>query len=239
MDSEHGFASAVLVFRRRMRRVFAGIFAPLVNWLVRRDVSPDEVTWAGFGLAFVAAILVGFGLFIAGGIVYLASGIADLLDGALARGARRPTPGGAFLDSTLDRAGEGLVHAGAAVAFAWWGLWPDVLAVVLSLTGSYLTSYTRARAEGLGIELEEAWVGRGERVVLLATGFIFHFALIAFWILAVLGWATAVQRGMLAHRRLSGIHPQPSEEWATEQQPPTREPAIGESSVQESNGRTP
>ena len=238
MDSDHGFASAMLVFRRRMRRLLAGAFAPLVNWLARRDVSPDQVSWAGFVLAFAAAVLVGFGLFIAGGIVYLASGIADLLDGALARGAGRSTPEGAFLDSTLDRAGEGLVHAGAAVAFAWWGLWPGVLAVVLSLIGSYLTSYARARAEGLGIELEEAWVGRGERVVLLAAGFIFHFALIAFWILAVLGWATAVQRSVLAHRRLSGIHPQPSGEGVAEEQPPTGEPASVESSMQEANGKT-
>lgn len=226
MPPDQDFAASVLLLRRRLRKGLATLFSPLVNWLESRGVTPDQITWAGFVLAFMAAMFAGFRLFLAAGIVYLASGIADLLDGALARLATRPTRAGAFLDSTLDRAGEGLVHAGAAVAFAYWGIWPGVLAVSLSLAGSYLTSYTRARAEGLGITLEEAWFGRGERLVVIALGLIFHFALIAFWIVAAVSWATTLQRGMLAHRRfreaaLRSVQPPPE---APPSEPIAREP---------------
>lgn len=195
--------AALIHFRERIRCGFAAACAPFVDWLARCGVDPDHVTWTGFALAALAALVAGFGWFVAAGVLYIVGGAADLLDGALARrrggGSRR----GAFLDSTLDRAGEGLLHVGAAVAFARIGLWVGVVAVMLSLTGAYLTSYARVRAESLGIELEEAWVGRGERIILLAAGLVFHFALIAFWILAAAGWGTATQRTTLAWRRLA------------------------------------
>lgn len=202
MSAGDDLAAGLLAFRERVRRAFAAVFAPLADRLAALGVVADHITWTGLALAGVAGLLAGFGLFVAAGILYLLGGLADLLDGALARRSSGMSRAGAFLDSTLDRAGEGLLHAGAAVAFARFGHWPAVLAVMLSLTGSYLTSYTRARAEALGVELAEAWVSRGERVVLLAAGLVFHFAYVAFWILAVAGWATAVQRTFLARKRL-------------------------------------
>lgn len=193
----------VLGWRERARRLFADAASPLVNSLARAGVKADQLSWIGFGLAVVAGLFAGFRVFIAAGIVYLFAGVFDLLDGALARRAARPDAGGAFLDSLLDRAGEAAIHAGAAIAFAWWGWWVGVLAVVLSLSGSYLTSYARARAEGLGVSLEEVWFGRGERLILLSLGLIFHFALAAFWILAVFGWASAAHRARIGRQRLA------------------------------------
>lgn len=204
MATDTGIAAGIVAMRRRLHDGIATVFAPLVSWLARRGVLPDQISWAGFDLAVAAAVLAGLRFFTFAGILFLLSGIADLIDGSLARRAERSTAGGAFLDSLLDRTGEGLLHAGAAVAFALWGMWPGVLAIVLSLTGSYLTSYARARAEGLGITLEEAWVSRGERVVLISLGLIFHIALLAFWVVAAASWATVVQRALVARRRLHG-----------------------------------
>ena len=205
MADQLGVENALVEIRRRLRRVFAGTFAPLVNWLHARGVTPDQVSWGGFDLAVVAALCAAFRLFIVAGILFVLSGVADLIDGALARRSARESKSGAFLDSVLDRSGEALLHVGAAVAFAWWGSWPGVLAVTLSLAGSHLTSYARARAEGLGTDLEAVWVGRGERIVVISVGLIFHFALIAFWIIAVASWAAAIHRLWLARRRLISV----------------------------------
>ncbi len=210
MTDTSGIDTKLSGLRDRARHGLSDVFSPLVNWLEQRDVRPDQLSWLGFGLAVLAALLAGFSVFTIAGIIYIIAGIGDLLDGALARRQRSASAGGAFLDSVLDRAGEGAIHIGAASAFAYWGIWIGVLAVVLSLTGAYLTSYARARAEGLGIELPEVLFGRAERLILLALGLIFHFALIAFWILAVLGWVSAAHRAWLAHRRLAPpVAPEP------------------------------
>lgn len=203
MSDDQDLNAMIVKLRRKLQRFLAAVLAPIVNWSVARGVRPDQVTWAGFDFAVVAAVCAAFRLFTLAGIFFALSGIADLVDGALARRAERTTDAGAFLDSVLDRGGEALLHAGAALAFAWWGMWPGVLAVVLSLAGSHLTSYTRARAEALGVDLEVVWLGRGERVVILSVGMIFHFALITFWIVAIASWAAAIHRAWLAGKRLS------------------------------------
>jgi CDP-diacylglycerol--glycerol-3-phosphate 3-phosphatidyltransferase len=203
MQETAAMDTKLVALRRQARRGIAGALDPLVGWLAERGLTPDQLSWAGFALAVAAGFLAGFRVFVAAGIVYLIVGVVDLLDGALARRTHAASARGAFLDSLLDRAGEGAVHAGAAVAFAYWGIWIGVLAVALSLVGSYLTSYARARAEGLGIALEEVWFGRAERLILLGFGLIFYFALIAFWILAVVGWLSAAHRAWLAWHRFA------------------------------------
>lgn len=203
MPGEEDINGTLVRLRRQTRKALAGLLAPLVNWLDARGVRPDQVTWAGFDLAVIAAVFAAFRVFTLAGILFALSGVADLIDGALARRGERDSDGGAFLDSVLDRGGEALLHIGAAVAFAWWGMWLGVLAVTLSLAGSHLTSYARARAESLGVGLEAVWVGRGERVVVLSVGLIFHFALITFWIIAIASWAAAIHRVWLARERLA------------------------------------
>lgn len=203
MPDEQDFNSTLVKMRRQVQRFFAGMLAPLVNWLNSRGVTPDQVTWVGFDLAILAALFAAFRLFTLAGILFVLSGLTDLVDGALARRSEQVSDAGAFLDSVLDRGGEALLHIGAAVAFAWWGSWPGVLAVTLSLAGSHLTSYARARSEALGIKLEAVWIGRGERIVVLSIGLIFHFALVTFWIIAIASWAAAIHRVWLARSRLA------------------------------------
>ncbi len=210
MPEEQGFNGTLVMIRRRAQRFLAAIVAPLVNWLDARGVRPDQVTWAGFDLAVAAAFFAAFRLFTLAGILFVLSGVADLIDGALARRGERVTGSGAFLDSVLDRGGEALLHIGAAVAFAMWGMWPGVLAVTLSLAGSHLTSYARARAEALGVDLEAVWIGRGERIVVISVGLIFHFALITFWVVAFASWAAAIHRVRLARERLAPALPYPA-----------------------------
>lgn len=205
MSGEQDIDATLVKLRRQVQRFFAGMLAPLVNWLNSRGVTPDQVTWVGFDLAVLAALCAAFRLFTLAGILFALSGLTDLVDGALARRSEQVSDAGAFLDSVLDRGGEALLHIGAAVAFAWWGIWPGVLAVTLSFAGSHLTSYARARAEALGIELEAVWLGRGERIVVLSVGLIFHFALITFWIIAIASWAAAAHRVWLARSRLAPV----------------------------------
>ncbi|MGH8128778.1 MAG: CDP-alcohol phosphatidyltransferase family protein, partial [Gammaproteobacteria bacterium] len=194
MSGEQDINATLVKLRWQVQRFFAGLLAPLVNWLNSRGVTPDQVTWVGFGLAVLAALCAAYRLFTLAGILFVLSGVTDLVDGALARRSEQGSDAGAFLGSVLGRAGETLLHVGAAVAFAWWGMWPGVLAVTLSLAGSHLTSYARARAEGLGIKLEAVLIGRGERIVVLSIGLIFHFALITFWIIAIASWLAAIHR---------------------------------------------
>lgn len=210
MAGEQDINGTLVKLRRQAQKALAGLLAPLVNWLDARGVRPDQVTWAGFDLAVLAAFFAAFRVFTLAGILFALSGVADLIDGALARRGEQASEGGAFLDSVLDRGGEALLHIGAAVAFAWWGMWLGVLAVTLSLAGSHLTSYARARAEGLGVKLETVWVGRGERIVVLSVGLIFHFALITFWIIAIASWAAAIHRVWLARERLAPAASKPA-----------------------------
>ena len=107
------------------------------------------------------------------GIVFLVAGCFDMLDGALARLAQKVTPFGAFLDSTLDSVSEGVILAAIAYLLAVQGRSIDVALVVLALLGSVLVSYTRARAESLGVECKVGLMSRPERVILIAMGLFF------------------------------------------------------------------
>ena len=128
----------------------------------------------------------------------------DMLDGALARVTGRVSRFGAFLDSTMDRYEEAVLYLGIGV---WLYSRSDgllLLAGYLAIIGSILVSYTRARAESLGIGGEVGWLPRPERLVLLAAGLIFHLYLLApvLWLLAVFTNVTAVQRILHVRREL-------------------------------------
>jgi CDP-diacylglycerol--glycerol-3-phosphate 3-phosphatidyltransferase len=187
-----------------MKKLGRGLAQPLGSVLARLGVSPDAITIAG--LVFAAAC----GLALAGGrwglafLLLVASALSDLLDGAVARMSEgRDRTMGATLDSTVDRYAEALVLGGVLVhavrheagdLFVW--LW------VLALTGSFLTSYVRARAEGLGLSCEVGIMERPERIALLGL-----LCLIgprsAIWILAILAagsHVTFLQRLVHVHR---------------------------------------
>jgi CDP-diacylglycerol--glycerol-3-phosphate 3-phosphatidyltransferase len=175
---------------------------------VLRDsrVTPNQLTALGFSLNLVAAVLIYQEAYIAAAAVFLVGSIIDILDGALARSRGQATIFGAFIDSTTDRISEGAILCATTLVFARHGdTWP-VAAVFVALVSSFLVSYTRARAEALGLDGKAGLMGRAERVVLLAA-----ILAAAPWgalpygiaLLAVLASATVAQRIFSVHRQLA------------------------------------
>lgn len=172
--------------------------------LARTPVTPNTLSWLGFVLAAGAAALIARGYLLAAGFVFLGAGYLDILDGALARLTGRSTRFGAILDATLDRASEAVMLFGVLVWFLLSGEQPllfttlgrewSVAVVFLTLPGSMLVSYIRARAEANGLECQSGFFTRGERVAVLVLGLWLNQMVIALSIIAVLSYITAGQR---------------------------------------------
>ncbi len=175
--------------------------APVVRLALALHITPNTVTVAGFGIVAVAAFVVGSGQLLAGALVVTAGSLLDAVDGALARATGGGTPFGSFLDSTLDRAGEAVLYVGIAAYYLNQAApaWP-VIAALLALAGSFMVSYARARAEGIGLSAAVGLAQRPERIVLVVlglglAGLGFRPALVAIlWIIAALTAATTAQR---------------------------------------------
>lgn len=170
--------------------------------LQRLHVTPNMVSAMGALLNVVAAGLVMADQLIWAGVVFVVASCLDMLDGTLARLSQMVTPFGAFLDSTLDRASEGVVLAAIAYYLALEGRPIDVAMVVLALLGSLLVSYTRARAEALGLQCKVGIMSRPERVVLIAAGLFFNILPYVIYILVALTGFTVVQRVVYTYRQL-------------------------------------
>ena len=177
-----------------------------VRVLSESRVTPNQLTALGFTLNLVAAVLIFREDYIAAAAVFLLGSIIDILDGALARSRGQATVFGAFIDSTTDRTSEGAVLCAVSLVFARQGETWAIAAVFVALVASFLISYTRARAEALGLEGKAGLMGRGERVVLLAA-----ILALAPWgalpygiaLLAILASATVAQRILSVHRQLA------------------------------------
>ncbi len=180
--------------RNRAKAALDGVTRPVARGLMRAGVTPNQVTVAGVAVNVVAAALVIEDRLFAAGIVYLAAGTLDMLDGALARVSGRASAGGAFLDSTFDRISEGVVFAAVAWRFAAEARPEAAALTVLALLGSLLVSYTRARAEALGSRCDVGIMTRTERVVVLGAGLLTGALAIAITLLFVLGFVTVAQR---------------------------------------------
>ena len=188
--------------RQALQHRFERALAPLAALLHRLGASADQISVTGFVLNVAAAALVVTGDLAAAGALYLFAGLLDLLDGVLARTSGKPTRFGAFLDSTLDRASEGVVFAAIGYRFAAEGSAVDAGIVVLALLGSFLVSYVRARAEGLGAECRVGIATRAERVVLIALGLLSGMLPEAIRLVALLTAVTVAQRVACARRGL-------------------------------------
>lgn len=141
---------------------------PLVRALVRAGVTPNAITVFGFVLAVGTSALAVTEHWIWAGVVFVIGSLSDMFDGSVARMSGRATRFGAFLDSNLDRFGEALVLGGIGVAMATEARTWAVAMAFLALAGSFLVSYTRARAEGLGVQGNKGGLfSRTERLVLV------------------------------------------------------------------------
>ena len=199
---------------------FVRLVGPLARAFIRAGVHPNVITTIGTLIVVASGVAFGFGEIRLGGLLLLASGLFDILDGQVARLGGMTTTFGAFYDSTLDRVGESAVFAGLAIYFERGGVPPgrETLAMVLALGAlamSLLVSYARARAEGLGLECTVGIAGRAERILLLGAPALFfgpgRDGVLLFWIVAILALAatvTVVQR-VLHVARIAGAAPRP------------------------------
>jgi CDP-diacylglycerol--glycerol-3-phosphate 3-phosphatidyltransferase len=188
--------------RQRLREVLDRAVNPLAHALLWCRVTPNQVSLMGILLNLVTAALIVRGQLVLAGLMYLLAGSLDLVDGVLARMAKLASRFGAFLDSTADRISEGVVFAAIAYHFAHQGQSVDAALTVLALLGSLMVSYTRARAEGLGLECKVGIVTRGERVVLVALGLMLGLLPAAIYLLLALTAFSAAQRILHTLRQL-------------------------------------
>jgi CDP-diacylglycerol--glycerol-3-phosphate 3-phosphatidyltransferase len=188
------------------RKVIADyVTQPIVRLLSRTPLTPNAITWLGFFITIGAAVLIVTEHFLAAGVVVLIAGFFDLLDGALARVSGRVTRFGAILDSTLDRLSEAVLLLGLLAVFAREQQVGESILVGVTMLGSLMVSYVRARMEGLGIECKAGLFTRPERVVILALGLLlshFNYALtVALAIIAFFSYFTVVERMVYARRQ--------------------------------------
>ena len=182
-----------------LRKTLASYFTrSVVGPLAKTPLTPNTITWIGLLVTIGAGALIVTGHLFAAGFVVLAAGFFDILDGALARSTNRVTRFGAVLDSTLDRLAEAVILIGLLVVYAREAAVAEVALVSVTLIGSQLVSYVRARAEGIGLQCEVGIFTRAERVVVLALGLLlsqFDYALIiALVIILVFSYVTVGQR---------------------------------------------
>jgi CDP-diacylglycerol--glycerol-3-phosphate 3-phosphatidyltransferase/CDP-diacylglycerol--inositol 3-phosphatidyltransferase len=200
----------------RFRQFWTGLLSPVANGLLRLGVSPDAVTLVG--TVGVCAGSLGFfprGELFVGVVVVTLFVFSDLIDGYMARASGASSKWGAWLDSTLDRIGDGAVFGGLVLWLAWGGDDPVLAAVALwCLVMGSVTSYARARAESLGMQANVGIAERADRLVavLLMTGLSDLFdqpwmLTVTLWALAAASTVTVVQRAVIVRRQALAIDP--------------------------------
>jgi CDP-diacylglycerol---glycerol-3-phosphate 3-phosphatidyltransferase len=180
------------------------LIEPVAGLLIRLNVSPNAITTFGTFCTLVGAALYAAGHIMTAGWVIGLTALFDVLDGTVARRTGRSTVFGAFYDSTLDRVADGGVMAGLTIFYATSPVHHNIYMVVvclLGIIGTFLISYTRARAAALGIDAKVGLMQRPERVILLSAPQAFFGLFWSGWVLmgiivllAVTAWITAIQR---------------------------------------------
>jgi len=183
-------------FRKSAARRIA---EPLKTALVKSRLKPNTLTWIALAISIIAAGTIATNHLIIGGFLVLLSGLFDILDGALARLTNQATRFGALLDSTFDRISDAILLLGLLALYIRNGGTIEIVLIFLALISALLTSYIRARAEGLGINCPIGLFTRAERVIILALGLLlnplYEFSiLITLLLLVLLGFVTVGQR---------------------------------------------
>jgi len=191
------------------RKTVADYFTrPVVRLLAKTPITPNIISWLGFLVAVAASALIITGHLFAAGFVVLLAGFFDILDGALARSTNQNTRFGAILDSSLDRLSEAIVLLAILIFYLLnANERPVIVALLVTLTiiGSFMVSYVRARAEALGLKGETGLFSRAERVIVLALGLLLSqidYALItALALIMVFSFITVSQRLLYVWRQ--------------------------------------
>jgi len=192
---------------------------PAIAFLARHKVSPNTITSAGTLLTIAASIVYATGHIMTAGWIMNVTAFFDVADGEVARRTGRSSVVGAFYDSTLDRVADGALMAGLAIFYATNPIHHNLYMVVVCLIciiGTFLISYTRARAEALGVDAKVGVMQRPERMVLLSVPQSFFGLFWNGWVLmgiilllTVTAWITAVQRILYVYRATKKIDAKP------------------------------
>ncbi len=177
------------------RNLASRITAPIVGILSKSGITPNALTFINLALNIVAAYVIATNHLVLGGVLVLVAGLFDLLDGALARFTKQTTRFGAILDSVADRISEAAILCGLLI---WYipqeEASLEIVLIFVVLIGSFLVSYIRARAEGLGWQCQVGLFTRAERVIVLAIGLLINQVFIALCVLVIFVFITVVQR---------------------------------------------
>jgi len=177
-----------------LRKRFGGALEPVASLIGRTGVSPNVVTVVGVVLNLGVAWVLAQGHTRIGGLLVPLVATFDALDGTLARLTGRRSRFGAFLDSTMDRFSEAILYLGLLVFYTRLGAGREILLIYVTIVGSLMVSYARARAEGLGLDCKVGLLTRLERTVVLTVALILDQVPTALWVLAILTNFTAFQR---------------------------------------------
>jgi CDP-diacylglycerol--glycerol-3-phosphate 3-phosphatidyltransferase len=173
---------------------------PVGNRLQQVGFSADQITVLGLAASAACGVAIAAGRLGWGAFFLALSGLTDVLDGAVAKSGGTAGPRGAFFDSVSDRLSDGVVLGGAAWYFA--GRQPHLAVLAFAVAAlSFLVSYERSRAEGLGLVGQGGLMERAERMVVLGLGLTFGVLVPALWLLLVLTGVTVVQRFLLVWRQ--------------------------------------
>jgi len=192
-----------------------GIATRSVTGLTRTRVTPNALTASGVALCAAASVLVLFEgrnddlFYWLAALVFVAGSVLDILDGALARAGGKTTPFGAYLDSTTDRVSEGFMLTAIAYVLATHHHPVFVAVVMAAVAGSFLVSYTRAKAEALGLRGDVGIGSRAERVVVITGGLVLAPWGVLPWaivLLACTAWVTVAQRVLHVRKQLMEAH---------------------------------
>lgn len=177
---------------------------PLEAFARRIPFSPNTITITGFTLTLVSSLLLAHNLTL-GALCLLPAGLFDLIDGVVARNRGKSSPFGAFLDSVIDRYSDAVILL--AIAWNMKGLeqMTGVYLALITLVGSVIVSYARARAEALGVSCSYGLMERAERLILLFIGAVSGYMVPVLWLLAALTHITVLQRILYTRKQLKGI----------------------------------
>ncbi|MCH7588537.1 MAG: CDP-alcohol phosphatidyltransferase family protein [Chloroflexi bacterium] len=201
MQTEQTIKKQRITLTDQLRMRLKGVMELAGGFLNRLGIHPNTLTLAGLAGNFIAAVFLARGEFLVGGIIALAMGPVDALDGTMARLRGESSNFGAFVDSVSDRYSELLIYGGLLTHYLGSGESLYGVLTFAAAAGAVMVSYNRARAEGLGFQAKIGILSRMERFVILIPSLILGFPWVGIGIIAVLANVTALQRIMAVRRQ--------------------------------------
>ncbi|UCC72377.1 MAG: CDP-alcohol phosphatidyltransferase family protein [Gemmatimonadota bacterium] len=225
--------------RKAVEQRLVAILNPIINWMVRKRVHPNALSTIGFLVTMSSAFAFGYNHIRTAGVLILLGGLFDLFDGRVARATGLASEFGAFYDSTLDRISEIAVYIGLLSLYNTYhpqlGDVGTIYAIMLAMAGSLMISYTRARAQGLGIDCKVGLMQRGERVVMIglaallfggeSSGLALRVVIIA---VAILTNLTAIHRIIWVYQHTRGSRRKPVAAQSAVAEGSDPEPTVGD-----------